>query len=61
MKGFNFEKNLDHQSRAVNSTVAVFEQLPIKKEMGTEQNFINPVFDKEIGFQYINNIIKIQG
>ena len=31
MKGFNFEKNLNHQTNAVNSTVAVFENLEIKK------------------------------
>ena len=30
MKGFNFEKNLKHQTQAVNSTVAVFENLDIK-------------------------------
>jgi len=31
MKGFNFEKNLQHQTQAVESTVAVFENLDIKK------------------------------
>lgn len=27
MKGFNFEKNLDYQTQAVKSTVAVFRDL----------------------------------
>ena len=29
-QGFNFEKNLNHQTQAVNSIVAVFENLDIK-------------------------------
>ena len=61
MKGFNFEKNLAHQTQAVNSTVAVFENLDIAKPVGFDKNYINPRFIYNIGFQYIENIIKIQG
>ena len=31
MAGFNFEKNLDHQSQAVKSTVGVFDSVEIKE------------------------------
>lgn len=61
MKGFNFEKNLNHQSQAVNSTVAVFEHLQILKAEGVDNNCINPILNKDDGYQYIENIIKIQG
>jgi type III restriction enzyme len=61
MKGFNFEKNLNHQTNAVNSTVAVFENLDIKETNSVDKQFINTEFDFETGFQYIENIIKIQG
>src|SRR5690554_4288693 len=61
MKGFNFEKNLNHQSQAVNSTVAVFEHLQLLKAEGADKNCINPVLNKDNGYQYIENIIKIQG
>ena len=45
MKGFNFEKNLSHQSQAVKSTVKVFENMPIEQASGVNQNYINPEFD----------------
>lgn len=61
MKGFNFEKNLNHQSQAVDSTVAVFEHLQLLKAEGADKNCINPVLNKDDGYQYIENIIKIQG
>ncbi|CAB5498397.1 Type III restriction-modification system restriction subunit (EC, partial [Bathymodiolus thermophilus thioautotrophic gill symbiont] len=34
MKGFNFEKNLQHQTQAVKSTVGVFDNLEIKEATG---------------------------
>ncbi len=58
---FNFEKNLSHQTQAVNSTIAVFEHVHIIQPEGTERNYINPELDFRTGFQYIGNIIKIQG
>lgn len=61
MKGFNFEKNLNHQTQAVNSTIAVFEHLQTNKPEGINKNFINPILEHGNGFQYIENIIKIQG
>jgi type III restriction enzyme len=61
MKGFNFEKNLNHQTQAVNSTVAVFEHLEAIKPDGTDKNCINPRFEHKTGFKYIENIIKVQG
>ncbi len=61
MKGFNFEKNLNHQTQAVNSTVAVFEHLGTIKPAGADKNCINPRFEHKIGFKYIENIIKVQG
>jgi len=61
MKGFNFEKNLNHQTQAVNSTVAVFENLDIKKDVvSVDKQFINPEFEFKTNDQYPNNIRKIQ-
>ncbi len=60
MKGFNFEKNLKHQTDAVNSTVAVFEHLEIIKPNGIDKNCINSRLEHKTGFKYIENIIKIQ-
>lgn len=59
MKGFNFEKNLNHQTNAVNSTVAVFENLDIKKSVSVDKNFINPEFDLYSNY-YAKNIVKIR-
>lgn len=61
MKGFNFEKNLNHQTRAVSSTVAVFEHLESIKPMGADKNCINPLLEYKEGYKYIENIIKVQG
>ena len=63
MKGFNFEKNLIHQTQAVESTIAVFENLEIKKAVCTDNKFINPhidIFSSIITLKYRNNIEKIQ-
>jgi len=59
MRGFNFEKNLKHQTNAVNSTVAVFENLDIKKSNGIDRQFINPELDL-YSSRYAKNIVKIQ-
>ncbi len=45
MKGFNFEKNLNHQSHAVESTIAVFENIILVQPTEADKNFINPAFD----------------
>jgi len=58
MKGFNFEKNLKHQTNAVNSTVAVFENLDIKKSNSINKQFINPKLDLYSSY-YAKNIVKI--
>ena len=61
MKGFNFEKNLQHQTQAVESTIAVFENLEIKKPEGVDKQFINPVFDIYSGGNiYPKNLINIR-
>ncbi|PSM51759.1 type III restriction/modification system, restriction subunit [Campylobacter blaseri] len=60
MKGFNFEKNLPHQTQAVNNTIAVFENLEINKPEQINKNCVNPILDKNINFQYFNNIRNIQ-
>ncbi len=60
-KGFVFERNLPHQTRAVESILKVFENLPIKTDKTTDSNFLNPVLDKEKAFSvYKNNIKQIQ-
>lgn len=60
MKGFNFEKNLNHQSQAVESTVAVFDGINKAESAIVDQNFLNPVFEFESGFAYSRNIKTIQ-
>jgi len=60
MSGFNFEKNLKHQTQAVNSTIAVFENIEIEKPVEIDKNFINPQFDFINNNIYSNNILKIQ-
>jgi len=60
MKKFNFEKNLEHQSQAVNSTVGVFNSVEIKKPQGVNKEFINPVFEIGLNRKYRENIWKLQ-
>ncbi len=63
MKGFNFEKNLQHQTQAVKSTVGVFDNLEIKEATGTDKQYINPhidIFSHYYIGDYNGNIRKIQ-
>jgi len=59
MKGFNFEKDLLHQKQAVESTIAVFQNIPIIQPAEVDKNYINPVFDFK-NVQYRFNITQIQ-
>lgn len=59
MKGFNFEKDLPHQKQAVESTVAVFENIPMLQPNDVDKNFINPVFDNLSDSAYPNNLRKV--
>lgn len=59
MKRLNFEKDLLHQKQAVESTIAVFENLPLIQPTGVDKNHINPVFDFN-NLQYRRNISQIQ-
>ncbi|MFA6756055.1 MAG: type III restriction-modification system endonuclease [Bacilli bacterium] len=61
MKEFNFEKNLNHQTQAVNSTVAVFEYLESIKPIGADKNCINTVLNREEPWRrYSDNIFRTQ-
>jgi type III restriction enzyme len=61
MKGFNFEKNLQHQTQAVKSTVSVFDNLEIEKPKGVDKQFLNPFLKIYDGNNtYPKNIIKLQ-
>lgn len=72
MKGFNFEKNLSHQENAVESTLAVFENLQLHPVSEVDKNYINPVYNnierqgnvfdnKILPFgQYFDNILNRQ-
>ena len=51
MAGFNFEKNLEHQQKAVDSTIAVFRDLEIVEPKTLEKQYINPCFDKSRIYQ----------
>jgi type III restriction enzyme len=59
MKGFNFEKNLSHQSHAVNSTVKVFENIRLVPPTEVEKNYINPAFDFLSDRAYPQNLRKV--
>ncbi|RME19314.1 MAG: type III restriction-modification system endonuclease, partial [Bacteroidetes bacterium] len=59
MKGFHFEKDLSHQKQAVESTIAVFENLPIIPINNPEKNYANPIIDYHQQ-QYKRNITQIQ-
>lgn len=60
MAKFNFEKNLTHQSLAVQSTVGVFDGVEIVKSAGLNKEFTNPVLDVEASFKYVQNIGGLQ-
>lgn len=60
MKGFNFEKNLSHQSHAVDSTIAVFENIAIFQPTEADKNYINPSFDFTTERTYPQNIRAVQ-
>lgn len=45
MKGFNFEKNLLHQTQAVESTVSVFRDIEIHSLTQADKQYINPVYN----------------
>jgi type III restriction enzyme len=60
MKGFNFEKNLNHQSHAVESSIAVFENISLVQPTEADKNFINPAFDYTTERTYPQNIRAVQ-
>jgi type III restriction enzyme len=60
MKGFNFEKNLNHQTHAVDSSIGVFQDISLIQPTETDKNYINPAFDFQTGNTYPNNIRTIK-
>ena len=61
MKGFNFEKNLQHQTQAVKSTVKVFDSLEVEKTKGVDKQFLNTILNIYDGNNtYPKNIIELQ-
>jgi type III restriction enzyme len=60
MRGFNFEKNLSHQSHAVDSTIAVFDNISLIQPAAADKNYINPAFDFITDRTYPENIRAIQ-
>jgi type III restriction enzyme len=59
MKGFNFEKNLSHQDNAVESTLAVFQDLQLHPVSDLDKNYINPVYNKieKVGNTFENQTV----
>lgn len=53
---FNFEKNLEHQSQAVDSVLAVFEGVPQGAPTGADAAYKNPLFEINAGIRYAANI-----
>ena len=60
MKGFNFEKNLNHQSHAVESSIAVFENISLVQPTEADKNYINPAFDFLSDWTYPQNLRAVQ-
>ncbi len=60
MKGFNFEKNLTHQSQAVESVIAAFENINLIQPTVANKNYINPTFDFLSNWVYPQNLRAIQ-
>ena len=60
MKRFNFEKNLSHQSHAVDSTITVFENISLLQPTEVDKNYINPAFDFLSDWAYPQNIRTVQ-
>lgn len=60
MNGFNFEKNLNHQSHAVDSAIAVLENISLIQPTEADKNYINPVFDFTTARTYPQNIRAVQ-
>src|SRR5574344_1876759 len=60
MSGFNFEKNLEHQSKAVKSVVRVFDGLDMRNHTGAEKEYINPTINIFSESKYSDNIKDIQ-
>lgn len=56
---FNFEKNLEHQTKAINAMVGVFEGLHIHPPTGLQRQYINPHIDKTL-WSYYHNIHTIR-
>lgn len=56
MKGFNFEKNLSHQSQAVKNTISVFENISLVQPTEVDRNYINSAFDFLGDWTYSKNI-----
>jgi type III restriction enzyme len=56
MKGFNFEKNLTHQTQAVESICSIFENIDLKQPEGADKNHINPTFNFSDGRTFFQNI-----
>lgn len=59
MKGFNFEKNLDHQANAVDATLRVFEHVNKVLPDGIDKQCINPLLDYK-DFQFWKNLIALE-
>jgi len=60
-KQFRFEKNLPHQTRAVNSIIEVFKGLPIRESFGIDAHLVNPIIDKDADiYRYRRNIQRVQ-
>jgi len=59
MAKLNFEKNLEHQSQAVQATIAVFEDLKLVSPKELVKNYVNPQIEK-IPNDFARNIRRIR-
>lgn len=60
MLRFNFEKDLEHQTKAVESIVSVFDGLEIRNLIGPDSKYVNPLLVKDNDYNYEENIKNVQ-
>lgn len=52
MKGFNFEKNLTHQTQAVESICSVFENIELRQEEKVKIKHAEKFFDGKLSIEF---------
>ncbi|WP_187648748.1 hypothetical protein [Nitrosophilus labii] len=57
--GFRFERNLPHQTRAIESIIEIYKNLPIEQRDDYLKNYANPIIAHTNSLRYSDNILRI--